>query len=190
MNLRKPAGKWGLGVVGTALQVFASTDSRAQTFSDSNFLPEPGATLPPRTLVGWPWPPDGRLFVWQRDGVVRVIRGGVLRPEPFLDLRGRVNTYDDRGFWGLAFHPDFASNGYVFVSYVYENASDPNHSGPKTSRLTRVTADPANPDRALPGSEVVILGSIGEPPCSAYPAGADCIPADSGSHVLGTLRFA
>ena len=162
----------------------------AETFNDPGFVSELVATLSPYTLVGLAWAPDGRLFVWQKDGVVRVIKQGVLLPTPFIDLSAQVNTFDDRGFWGLAFHPDFGNNGFVYLSYVYENAGNPNDSGPRTSRLTRVRANPSNPDVALPGSEVVILGSIGTPPCSAYPIGADCIGADGGSHTLGTLRFA
>src|SRR5581483_11337978 len=102
----------------------------------------------------------------------------------------KVNTFDDRGFWGLAFHPNFASNGYVYMTYVFENAGDPNSSAPRTARLTRVTASSTNPDVAVPSSEIVILGSIGTPPCDAQPAGADCIADDSGSHTLGTIRFA
>ena len=134
--------------------------------------------------------PDGRMFVWQKNGVVRVIKNGQLLPTPFIDLSAKVNTYDDRGFWGLAFDPQFASNGRVYMSYTFENAGNPNSSGARTARLTRVTADPANPDTALPGSEVVILGSVGTPPCSALPASADCIGSDGGSHTLGSLHFA
>jgi glucose/arabinose dehydrogenase/chitodextrinase len=162
----------------------------AETFSDPNFTSEVVATLSPFTLVGMAWAPDGRLFVWQKNGVVRVIKQGVLLPVPFIDVSDRVNTFDDRGFWGLTFHPDFANNGYVYLSYTYEEGGDPNDSSAKTSRLTRVTASSANPDVAITGSEVVILGSIGTPPCSAHPVGADCLPADSGSHSIGTLRFA
>ena len=134
--------------------------------------------------------PDGRMFVWQKNGVVRVIKNGQLLPTPFIDLSAKVNTFDDRGFWGLAFDPQFASNGRVYMTYTFENAGNPNSSAPRTARLTRVTADPANPDVALPGSEVVILGSVGTPPCSALPASADCIGSDGGSHTLGSLHFA
>ena len=162
----------------------------ADTFTGSGFATERVATLPPFTLVGTAFAPDGRLFVWQKNGIVRVIKNGQLLPTPFIDLSAKVNTFDDRGFWGLAFDPQFASNGRVYMSYTFENAGDPNDSGSRTSRLTRVTADPANPDVALPGSEVVILGSIGVPPCSAQPASADCISADSGTHTLGALHFA
>src|SRR5258706_3462700 len=71
----------------------------------------------------------------------------------------------------------------------------PRKAATSTTRVERqlaspVTADHANPDVALAGSEVVILGSIGTPPCSSHPAGSDCIADDSGTHTLGTIRFA
>src|SRR5882672_4398521 len=146
-------------------------ESSAQTFLDPNFTTEVLATVAPFTLVGMAWAPDGRLFVWQKNGVVRVIKNDVLLPAPFIDLSAKVNTFDDRGFWGLAFHPNFATNGFVYMTYTFENAGNPNDSSPKTSRLVRVNADPANPDVALAGSEIVILGTIGNPPCDAQPAG-------------------
>jgi glucose/arabinose dehydrogenase/fibronectin type 3 domain-containing protein len=161
----------------------------ADTFSAPGFATETVASLPPFTLVGLAFAPDGRLFVWQKNGIVRVIKNGQLQATPFIDLSAKVNTYDDRGFWGLAFDPNFASNGYIYMTYTYENAGDPNSTAPRTSRLVRVTANPSNPDVAQPGSETVILGSIGVPPCSAYQTNADCISADSGTHTLGSLHF-
>ena len=91
--------------------------------------------------------PDGRLFVWQKNGIVRVIKNGQLLPTPFIDLSAKVNTYDDRGFWGLAFDPQFASNGYVYMTlHVRERgqpeqqrrsnrAADAGHGRPGQSRL-------------------------------------------------------
>ena len=70
------------------------------------------------------------MFVWQKNGVVRVIKNGQLLPTPFIDLSAKVNTFDDRGFWGLAFDPQFATNGYVYLSYTFENAGNPNSSAP------------------------------------------------------------
>jgi glucose/arabinose dehydrogenase/chitodextrinase len=165
------------------------TTSIADTFDDPGFATETIATVPPFTLVGLAFAPDGRLFVWQKNGVVRIIKNGVLLPTPFVNLSSHVNTFDDRGMWGLAFDPNFASNGFVYVTYTYENTGNPNDQGPKTGRLTRITASPTNPDVALPG-ETVIMGSVGTPPCSAQPIGADCIPSDGGSHTIGEVHFA
>ena len=66
---------------------------------------------------------SGRLFVVDQIGVVRVIASdGTLQDQPFLDVRDAIVTlmpdYDERGLLGLAFHPDFANNGRVFVYYT------------------------------------------------------------------------
>jgi len=58
----------------------------ADTFSGSGCATERIATLPPFTLVGMAFAPDGRLFVWQKNGIVRVIRNGQMLSTPFIDL--------------------------------------------------------------------------------------------------------
>jgi glucose/arabinose dehydrogenase/chitodextrinase len=161
----------------------------ADDYPDGGFVTEVIASVAPFSLVGLAFAPDGRMFVWQKDGVVRVIKNGALLPEPFIDLSAKVNTSGDRGFWGLTFDPNFSTNGFVYMSYTYEEGGNPNDSRPKTARLTRVTADPANPDVALAGTEKVILGSVSSPPCSSHPAGSDCLAADGVSHTLGNLVF-
>lgn len=72
-------------------------------------------------------PGDDRLFIADQIGVVYVHENGSLREEPFLDLRDRVIDIgsdlpswvatDERGFLGLAFHPEFAENGLFYVRY-------------------------------------------------------------------------
>ncbi|GAA4256769.1 hypothetical protein GCM10022255_070920 [Dactylosporangium darangshiense] len=173
-------------LLGLFVVVSQPAPATADTFSSPGFTTEVIATVDKYTLVGEAFAPDGRLFVWTKPGVVRVFKNGQLLPTPFLDLTGKVNTYDDRGLWGMTFDPDFVNNGYIYLTYVYENTSNPNDPGAKTSRLVRVTANPANPDVALPGSETVILGSVGTAPCNP---GADCIPADGSSHTIGALQF-
>ena len=129
--------------------------------------------------------PDGRVLVAEKAGVVRVIKNGTLLPEPFLDLRARVNDYWDRGLLGIAADPAFATNGYVYLFYVHED--DPfTYSGPKTSRFVRVTAIG---DSASMASELVLLGGAGGASCLLLPVGADCIPADGPSHNGGAIRF-
>jgi glucose/arabinose dehydrogenase len=161
-----------------------------QAFNDPGFVSEVVAQLAPFAPVGVTFAPDGRLFVWEKQGVVRVVKNGTLLPRPFVDLLGSVNHSHDRGLLGLALDPGFEENGHVYLLYPYEEGADPEDPGPKTARLTRVTADPADPDVALAGSEIVILGSLGTPPCSAYAADADCIPSDGKSHTIGSLHFA
>src|SRR5262245_29887383 len=132
----------------------------AQTFQDSRFSSEVVVTLPSLQPVGVTWSPDGAMFIWQRNGVVRIYHDGILHPTPFLDISSRVNTFNDRGLLSLALDPNFDQNGYVYIAYTYEPGGDPNDSGPKTFRLSRVTANPADPDVALPGSEVILIGGL------------------------------
>jgi glucose/arabinose dehydrogenase/regulation of enolase protein 1 (concanavalin A-like superfamily) len=161
----------------------------AQVFTDPGFSAETVVTLSQYSVVGFRFAPDGRLFIWEKNGIVRIFKNGSLLSTPFLDISSKVNHVQDRGMLGLALDPNFATNGYVYLLYTYENGTNPDDGSPKTERLTRVTANPQNPDVALPNSEVVILGSLGTPPCSNYPAGSDCIASDSIIHAIGSLEF-
>lgn len=89
--------------------------------------------------------PDGRLFVTEQAGRVRVIRDGALLPEPFVTLD--VSSGGERGALGIAVDPEFASNGYI---YVFHTARQPNIH----NRVSRFTAAG---DRAAAGSEQVIF---------------------------------
>ena len=60
--------------------------------------------------------PDGRIFVCEKGGRLRVIKNGVLLPTPFHQFT--VDNTGERGLIGVAFHPDFASNGYVYAHYT------------------------------------------------------------------------
>lgn len=134
--------------------------------------------------------PDGRIFLVEKRGVVRVFEDGALLPTPIIDIQDRVNNAEQRGLLGLAVDPDFRENGYVYLFYTYEHdSSDPD--GPKTGQLMRVTVEG---DVALPNSEQVILGSVvanaEQPSCDDFAAGADCLPADNNIHIGGALQFA
>ena len=64
---------------------------------------------------------DDRLFVCEQyTGLVRIVEDGQLLPSPFLDLPSvtTLTTGFEQGLLGLAFHPDYTANGYLFVSYV------------------------------------------------------------------------
>ncbi len=130
--------------------------------------------------------PDGRILVTEKHGVVKVIKNGAVLPTPFIDLSSQVNDYWDHGLLGIAVDPGFATNGFVYLLYTYEN--DPlNYEGPKTGRLIRVTA---SGDTASPSTQVVILGTQVGAGCGVFPAGADCISSDEPSHSVGNIRFA
>ena len=90
--------------------------------------------------------PDGRIFIAEKSGVVRVFKNGTRPPTPLIDISAKVNNYWDRGLIGMALNPNFASNGCV---YLLPRRSDGNKddTGGKTARLSRYTVvrDAASP---------------------------------------------
>jgi glucose/arabinose dehydrogenase len=89
--------------------------------------------------------PDGRIFVCQQGGQLRVIENGVLLAAPFVSLT--VDSAGERGLLGVAFDPGFASNHFL---YLYYTATTPvTHN-----RVSRFTA---NGNVVVAGSEVALL---------------------------------
>ena len=95
---------------------------------------------------------SGRLFVVEQAGVIRVFRNdpGVDSSGVFLDLRDLVDDAgNEEGLLSLAFHPDFASNGWFYVNYTA--------AGPDRTVIARYSLDPQDPGRADPASAAEIL---------------------------------
>ena len=88
--------------------------------------------------------PDGRLFVCQQGGALRVISNGTLLPTPFTTVT--TTASGERGLLGVTFDPDFATNRFVYVYYTVPTA-------PIHNRVSRFTASIANPNVAEAGSE-------------------------------------
>jgi len=66
--------------------------------------------------------PDGRLFVTERPGRVRVVQlgaGGGLRANPWATLPASTSSDGEKGLLGIALDPDFGSNGFVYLYYSY-----------------------------------------------------------------------
>lgn len=61
---------------------------------------------------------SGRLFIVERGGLVRVVKGRTLQSGSFLDLRGPVSAGGERGLLNIAFHPNFETNRLVYVYYT------------------------------------------------------------------------
>ena len=110
---------------------------------------------------------DGRMFIAEKGGVVKVFVDGALLATPFIDISAQTNEYQDRGLLDVALHPDFPTQPYVYLLYAYDppevqgnsGASGPDGIGARVARLTRVTADPAQGfNVAVPGSETILLG--------------------------------
>src|SRR5215216_6293260 len=89
--------------------------------------------------------PDGRIFVCQQGGSLRVIENGVLLATPFVTLS--VDANGERGLLGIAFDPNFATNNFLYVYYTVSTT-------PRHNRVSRFTA---NGDIAVPGSETIVL---------------------------------
>lgn len=96
-----------------------------------------------------------RLFVIERTGKIRIVKNGVLQTPPLLNLTTSVvSTGYDQGLLGIAFHPDFAQNGFFFVNFT-------NASGHTV--VVRYHIPPATPDIADANSATTILGPIAQP---------------------------
>ncbi len=89
--------------------------------------------------------PDGRLFVCQQGGQLRVIKNGALLITPFLTAT--VDSSSERGLLGIAFDPNFNANHYIYVYYTATTPAIHN-------RVSRFTA---NGDVAVANSETVLL---------------------------------
>jgi glucose/arabinose dehydrogenase len=61
---------------------------------------------------------SGQLFVVEQPGTIRVIERDLLRDTPFLDITNQVLSGGERGLLGVAFHPNYRSNGRFFVNYT------------------------------------------------------------------------
>lgn len=104
------------------------------------------------------WTPDGRMLITGKSGLLRVFDDGQLVSTPALNLGSRVCTNGERGLVGLAVHPQFAQNHYVYLYYTYnkfanscpESAVD----GP-VNRLSRFVLSDSNV--IDPGSETVLF---------------------------------
>ena len=94
---------------------------------------------------------SNRIFVLEQEGIITVFENqpAVATKSTFLDIRGKVNdSGNEEGLLGLAFHPDYKTNGLFYVNYTA--------SGPRRTVISRfhVSQDPLKAD---PASEVVIL---------------------------------
>jgi glucose/arabinose dehydrogenase len=99
---------------------------------------------------------DTRLFVLEKAGAIRIVQNGQLLAEPFLNLTEFVDTFNEQGLIGLAFHPNYADNGRFFVQYAFlDPARQP--SDPHEVVLSEFARSEESPDRALLESERVLM---------------------------------
>jgi glucose/arabinose dehydrogenase len=110
----------------------------------------PNDTFSSALAVRAPHDGSGRLFVVEQCGTIRIIKNGAVLPVAFLTLSVACNS--EQGSLGLAFHPNYASNGVFYVAYT-----DPSSSigGSQDQVVARFTVS-ANPDVANPNGTIVM----------------------------------
>src|SRR5215813_314318 len=145
----------------TAVRILTSSFLRSFILHPSSFilfvlLSANAATLPPgftetQVAFGLSSPtsmvvaPDGRLFVCEEGGAIRVIKNNALLSTPFATVN--TDPSQERGLLGITVDPNFSANGFVYVFYT--TVVPGIHT-----RISRLTA---NGDVALAGSEVALL---------------------------------
>jgi glucose/arabinose dehydrogenase/PKD repeat protein len=143
-----------------------------------------GGLTRPTTVA---WAPDGRMFVAEKDGVLKVVAPGASTAAVVLDLSAQVSYYGDRGFVGLAVDSQFAEHPYLYLAYTRDiNPFAPDNNSPAVAQLMRLRINPAN----QVSEQTVILGTYVDGPCPAAANTLDCIPSDGASHSIGTVRSA
>ena len=111
---------------------------------------------------------SGRVFLLEQTGLIKIVKNGLVNATPFLDLTGVIdNSASEQGLLGLAFHPDYANNGYFYVNYT----RDPGPGNDLTT-VARYRVSAGNADVA-DSAETRILE----------------IPQDAGNHNGGDLHF-
>jgi glucose/arabinose dehydrogenase len=91
-----------------------------------------------------------RLFIVEQNGIIKILKNGTVLARPFLDIQARVNNGGtEQGLLGLAFHPDYANNGFFYVYFV-------GGTGAGISRIRRFSVS-SDPDSAVDASIFNIL---------------------------------
>jgi len=126
----------------------------------------PNDTFSQPLAISAPNDGSGRVFVVEQCGTIRIIKNGAVLPTPFLTLNVACNS--EQGSLGLAFHPNYASNGVFYVTYT-----DPTQAiGLSNDQLLGRFTVSANPDVANPGGTVVM-----------------CVPDIAANHNGGDIHF-
>ncbi|MEQ8954414.1 MAG: PQQ-dependent sugar dehydrogenase [Gammaproteobacteria bacterium] len=95
---------------------------------------------------------SGRLFILEQSGRIRIHDGQNLLVTPFLDIDSRVGSGGERGLLGIAFHPDYSSNGQFFLNYTnnsfdtviarFQVSSDSNLADPNSEQILLTIQQP------------------------------------------------
>jgi glucose/arabinose dehydrogenase len=93
---------------------------------------------------------SGRLFITLQDGKIMIWDGTQVLPTPFLDIDPIVNSSgSEQGLLGLAFHPDYKTNGLFYVNYTDNTGGD--------TVIARYSVSAGNPNVANPASALMLM---------------------------------
>jgi glucose/arabinose dehydrogenase len=131
-----------------AVLAFSFNSARGATTLPPNFARSQvvGGLAKPTAME---FAPDGRLFVAEQRGTLRVLKAGG-KLATFLDISGRVDSAGERGLLGVAFDPGFSNNHYVYLYYTQRATAT-------TAAHNQVIRVRARDDRAVAGSKKLIL---------------------------------
>jgi len=152
------------GLVGCLLAVLALVDIAPRVVWAQSLTLEPIASDLGRPVdITHAGDSSGRLFIVLQGGQIVIHDDGGVLETPFLDINAKVSCCRERGLLGLAFHPDYATNGLFYVNYT-------DTSGDTVIARYAVSSDPNSADA---GSEQVLLS----------------VPQPQSNHNGGQLRF-
>jgi uncharacterized protein YjdB len=143
---------------------------------------------------------DGRIFVVEQAGRIRVVRNGALQASPFLDITGKVNSDGERGLLSVAFHPQYAVNHYFYVFFTgldgeilierFTSTSDPEVADLGSEKLIFTTphAEFANHNGGLVafGPDGMLYAAFGDGGSGGDPLGNG---QDFNSYLGGMIRI-
>lgn len=124
------------------LLALSATHAYAQSYPTGFSQQTVASTIDRPTAMAFA--PDGRLFVCEQRGIIKIVKNGALLSTAFASFT--VNSSGERGLLGLAFDPNFSTNRHIYIYYTVASGAN--------NRLSRITA---NGDVMQAGSEVVLL---------------------------------
>ena len=142
--------------------------------------------------VGVAFDANGRMYVWERAGRVWIVENGAKSATPLIDISDEVGNWGQHGMLGFALHPNFLSNGWIYLLYAVDhyqltNGNSPSYDPtvsetdkPSMVRIARYTASAATGFHTVdPATRRLLLGEF---------IGTGC-PTLFSSHGAGSLGF-
>ena len=127
---------------------------------------------------------DARLFIVAQTGQVRIVQNNQLLPTPFLDVSAKITSGGERGLLSIAFHPQYATNGFFYVNYTdgngdtvverYKVSSDANRADPTSAKQILFVKQPFanhNGGHLLFGADGMLYVAMGDGGSGGDPQG-------------------